>query len=71
VAPRSPEAIIASLIIIVLVTVAFGVMFGAFLAISFAIRTDDRRKGSLRSVAPDHSTRAARTLVGLSSSRWD
>jgi hypothetical protein len=61
----------ASLIIIMLVTIAFGVMFGALLAISFAIRRDDRSKGSLRLDASDHRTRTARTLVGLSSSRWD
>jgi hypothetical protein len=61
----------ASLIIIALVTVAFGVMFGAFLAISFAIRRDDRIRGSLRFGAPSHSTKAARSLVGMSSSRWD
>lgn len=61
----------ATLITLVLVTIAFGVVLGAFLAISFAIRRDDRSKGSLRFDAPDHSTRAARTLVGLSSSRWD
>ena len=60
----------ASLIIIAGVTIAFGVMFGAFLTISFAIRREDRNRGSLMSAAPGPSTRAARSLVGISMSRW-
>jgi hypothetical protein len=61
----------AALAVILLVTIAFGACIGAFLKISFAIRREDRSKNSLRFDAPDSSTRAVRTLVGISSSRWD
>lgn len=60
-----------SLIIITLVLSLVGVMAGAFIMISFAIRREDRTRGSLRCDAPSNSTRVARSLVGISSSRWD
>jgi hypothetical protein len=41
-----------------------------FLKLSFAIRREDKRR-SLRSDAPSFSAKAARDLVGISSSRWD
>jgi hypothetical protein len=65
------EAIMASLVIIALVLTLAGVIVGAFIMISFAIRLEDRRTGSLRFDAPSNSTRVARSLVGISSSRWD
>lgn len=61
----------AGLIVIALVVIAMGACFGALLRISFAIRREDRSRGSLRFDAPTYSTQAARALVGLSSSRWD
>lgn len=61
----------AALVVIALVTIATGIFFGGFLLVSFAIRRDDKSLGSLRFDAPDHSTRTARTLVGISSSRWE
>lgn len=61
----------ASVVILVLIAIAFGVFFGGFLMVSFAIRRDDKSRGSLRFDAPSHSARTARTLVGLSSSRWE
>jgi hypothetical protein len=61
----------ASLVVIVLIAIAFGVCFGVFLKLSFAIRHEDRSRGSLRLDAPNSSAQTARTLVGLTSSRWD
>jgi hypothetical protein len=58
-------------VILALIAIAFGVFFGGFIMVSFAIRRDDHSRGSLRSDAPNHSARTARTLVGLRSSRWD
>jgi hypothetical protein len=60
----------ASLIIIASVLTLTGVLFGAYVTLSFAIRRDDRR-GSLRFDATTPSAQTARDLVGISSSRWD
>ena len=66
------EAVMASVVVIlVLTSIAFGVFFGGFLMVSLAIRRDDHSLGSIRLDAPNHSARTARTLVGLSSSRWE
>ena len=66
------EAVVASLVVLGVVTIVVGICIGAFLKLSFAIRREDRSRGSLRrGDASDHSARAARTLVGVSSSRWD
>lgn len=65
------EAVMASLVVLLLTAIAFGALFGAFLKISFAIRREDRARNSLRFDAPDISAKAARALVGVSSSRWD
>jgi hypothetical protein len=70
-ARQRSEAIMASLVIIALVLTLVGIMVGAFIMISFAIRREDRTRGSLRLDAPSNSTRVARSLVGISSSRWD
>jgi hypothetical protein len=61
----------ASLVVLGVVTIIVGTCIGAFLKLSFAIRREDRRRGSLRSDAASNSARSARTLVSLSSSRWD
>jgi hypothetical protein len=61
----------AALIIITVVLTFVGSAFGAYLTISFAIRREDRSSGSLRFSAATHNTKAARSLVGISSSRWD
>jgi hypothetical protein len=62
----------AGFVVIVLFAIAVGVCLGAFLTVSFAIRREDRAaRGALQYDAPDSSTRAARTLVGLNGSRWD
>jgi hypothetical protein len=67
---RSSEAIMASLIVIAIVLTLAGIVFGAYIKVSFAIRREDRSR-SLRLDAPTQSARAARHLVGISSSRWD
>jgi hypothetical protein len=69
-AGRSWEAIMASLVVLMLVAIVVGALVGAFLKLSFAIRREDRRM-SLRFDAPDRSAQSARALVGISSSRWD
>jgi hypothetical protein len=61
----------AGLVIVVLVIIVMGVCLGALLRISFAIRREDRSRGSLRLDAPSYSTQTARALMGLTSSRWD
>jgi hypothetical protein len=62
----------AGFAVLVIVTIVAGTCVGAFLKLSFAIRREDRnRAGSLRFDAPSHSAQAARTLVGMTSSRWD
>lgn len=65
------EAIMAGLVVITLVIIVMGACLGALLKISFAIRREDRSRGSLRLGAPSYSAQTARTLVGLTSSRWD
>jgi hypothetical protein len=65
------EAAMASVVILILTAVAFGVLLGGFLAVSFALRRDDRDLGSIRFDAPTHSARAVRNLVGISGSRWE
>lgn len=61
----------AGLIIITLVLTVAGILFGAYIKICFAIRREDRIRGSLRSDATSQSARSARTVVGVSGSRWD
>jgi hypothetical protein len=61
----------ASFVVLGVVTIIVGACVGAFFRLSFAIRREDRLRGSLRFDAPDHSTQSARTMVSLSSSRWD
>jgi hypothetical protein len=60
----------ATLVTIALVMILVGSVVGAFLKLSFAIRREDRTRGSLRLDAPSHSARAARALVGFNASRW-
>lgn len=71
VAESSWEAVMASLIVLGLVTIIAGACIGAFLKLSFAIRKEDRVRGTLRFDPPSPSTRAARDLVGISGSRWE
>jgi len=54
-----------------LIAITFGVFIGIFFVLSLAIRWEDRRRGSLRFDAPSSSTRAARSLVGITASRWE
>ncbi len=61
----------ASLVVLSLVAIVVGVCLGAFLKLSFAIRREDRLRGSLRLDAPSYSAKTARSLVGINSSRWD
>jgi hypothetical protein len=58
-------------LVLVLIAIAFGAFIGGFIMVSFAIRRDEQALGSLRFDAPNYRSRTARTLVGLSSSRWD
>jgi len=50
--------------------VAFGVLFGAFLAISFAIRREDKI-GTLTGRAPSRACQSARHVAGFHRLRWD
>lgn len=50
--------------------VTCGALFGAFLAISFAIRREDNR-GSLTIAAPTRACRNARHVAGFHRLRWD
>ncbi|MGH3168865.1 MAG: hypothetical protein ACRDN0_23650 [Trebonia sp.] len=47
-----------------------GVLFGAFLAISFTIRREDKR-GSLTIPAPSRACRNARHVAGFHRLRWE
>jgi hypothetical protein len=66
-AEKSPEAVMASLVIVALVTVAAGILLGAYCAICFAISREDRVRGSLRADAASRSARSARVLIGIGS----
>jgi hypothetical protein len=55
----------AFLVVAIVITVLTGVVLGAFLNLSWAIVSEDRRKWSLRFDAPTASTRAARRFVGI------
>jgi hypothetical protein len=61
----------ASVLVLALISIAFGVFFGGFLVVSFALRRDDHALGSLWFDASDHRVRTARSLVGVSTSRRD
>jgi len=71
VAESSWEAIMAGVIVVLaLITIAAGACIGAFIRLSLAIRSEDRNKWSLRLDAPSASTKAARSLIGVSRSGW-
>lgn len=61
----------AGFVVLGIVMIIMGACIGAFLKLSFAIRREDRTRGSLRLEAPSNSAQTARDLVGISSSRWD
>lgn len=62
----------ASLVVLVLITIIAGACIGAFLKLSFAIRDEDRRTmGQLQFDPPNASAKTARHLVGISGSRWE
>jgi hypothetical protein len=61
---------VAALITLSIVIGIAGVLVGAYLRICFAIRREDRSKGSLRFDPPSPSTQTARSFVGMNSSRW-
>jgi tetrahydromethanopterin S-methyltransferase subunit E len=71
VARKRSEAIMASLVVLILAAIVMGACVGAFLKLSFAIRREDRLRGSLWFDAPNHSAQAARAMVGVTSSRRD
>jgi hypothetical protein len=56
--------------IIIGITVAFGALSGALLAISFAIRREDK-VGTLTGRAPSRACRSARHVAGFHRLRWD
>lgn len=49
------------------ITVAYGIVFGAFLAISFAIRREDK-VGTLAGRAPNRACQSARHVAGFTGS---
>jgi hypothetical protein len=57
-------AVMASLLIITIaLVVSLGILFGAFLAISFTIRREDRAR-TLSWDAPDRTAQSVRALTG-------
>ncbi len=61
----------ASLAVIAIsLSVAYGVLFGAFFALSFAIRREDHR-GTLTGQAPSRACQSARYFTGWRRLRWD
>jgi len=62
-AQKSSEAVMASLVVIALVIAVAGVAVGAFIAISFTIRREDRA-GTLSLDAPDRTAQNVRFLTG-------
>jgi hypothetical protein len=67
---KRSEAAVAALTIVAIAVTAAGVLLGAYIKICWAIRWEDRIRGSLRLGAANHAARTARVLVGMSSSRW-
>jgi hypothetical protein len=61
----------SSVLVLVLIAIAAGVLLGGFLMISLTIRHDDHDLGSIRFEAPNYSKRTARSLVGMSTARWE
>jgi len=62
---------VAAFITVVGIVMAIaGVLLGAYFKICGAIRREDRMKGSLRFDAPSQSARSARSLIGISNSKW-
>ena len=60
----------ASLVTIAIaLSVAYGIMFGAFFAISLAIRHEDKI-GTLTGRAPSRACQSARALTGWHRARW-
>jgi hypothetical protein len=60
----------AALTTLSIVAVLAGITIGAFLRISFAIRREDQARDSLRFDPPNSSSKVARDLTGVTSSRW-
>lgn len=56
--------------IAIILSVVSGVLFGAFLAISFAIKREDG-VGSLTDQAPSRACRSARFMTGWHRARWE
>jgi|ERR1700722_4859082 hypothetical protein len=65
------EATMAALITIALIVTVAGVLFGIYIRVCLVILREDRLRGSLRLGARNQSAQAARTLMGVSSSKWD
>jgi hypothetical protein len=61
---------ISLITIAIILLVVCGALFGAFLAISFAIRREDG-VGSLTGQAPSRACRSARFMTGLHCIRWE
>jgi hypothetical protein len=68
---ESLEAVVASFIpIAIALFAAYGVLFGVFFVISFAIRREDRR-GTVIGRAPSLACQSARHIAGWHRLRWD
>lgn len=57
-------------VLAIVLTAASGILMGAFLAISFAIRREDNR-GSLTIAAPTRACQSARHVTGFHRLRWE
>ena len=62
-AQKSPEAVMASLVVLALIITAAGIAAGVFVAISFTIRREDTA-GTLSRDAPDRAAQSVRSLTG-------
>lgn len=54
---------------VIALAAAYGVLFGAFLAISFAIRREDK-VGTLTGRAPSRTCQSARSMTGWHRTHW-
>jgi hypothetical protein len=60
----------AALVVLAVIALAFGILFGGILAISWAIRREDKH-GGLTGRAPNWSCQGARRVTGMHAARWE
>lgn len=60
----------AALIVLIIIALAFGILFGGIFAVSWSIRREDKH-GRLTGRAPNWSCEGARRVTGMHAARWD